>query len=140
VVLRLALHAECGLKGSSDAQRKGEIHAEGFFNHCPGAYPYGMIGTRGGRYESLPIADEKALSLQRRLVDADKDKARLFTFLKYPHLPSTHHQAERSLRGMVIFRKIRISTRSHEGPYTHSVLPGLRPRAQRRKQRWSTIL
>jgi hypothetical protein len=81
-----------------------------------------------------PVTDKKALSLQRRLVDADKDKARLFTFLKYPHLQPTNNQAERSLRGMVIFRKICMGTRSRDGSYTHSVLPSLLLTAQRQKQ------
>jgi hypothetical protein len=92
---------------------------------------------RRGLYRKLdsictrPLTDKKALSLQRRLVDADKDKARLFTFLKYPHLQPTNNQAERSLRGMVIFRKISMGTRSRCGSHTHSVLPSLLLTAQR---------
>jgi len=71
------------------------------------------------------------LILQRRLTDEDKDKPRLFTFLKYPNLQPTNNQAERSLRGMVIFRKICMGTRSAGGSYTHSVLPSLLVAAQR---------
>jgi hypothetical protein len=71
------------------------------------------------------------LVLQRRLTDQDKDKPRLFTFLKYPNLQPTNNQAERSLRGMVIFRKICMGTRSAGGSYTHSVLPSLLVTAQR---------
>jgi hypothetical protein len=41
------------------------------------------------------------MALQRRLTEADKDKPRLFKFLKYPNLQPTNNQAERSLRGMV---------------------------------------
>jgi transposase len=80
---------------------------------------------------SRPLHDEKALILQRRLTDEDKDKPRLFTFLKYPNLQPTNNQAERSLRGMVIFRKICMGTRSAGGSYTHSVLPSLLVTAQR---------
>ena len=80
---------------------------------------------------SRPLRDEKALVLQRRLTDQDKDKPRLFTFLKYPNLQPTNNQAERSLRGMVIFRKICMGTRSAGGSYTHSVLPSLLVTAQR---------
>lgn len=78
-----------------------------------------------------PLHDEKALALQRRLTDEDKDKPRLFTFLKYPNLQPTNNQAERSLRGMVIFRKICMGTRSPGGSHTHSVLPSLLLTAQR---------
>ena len=80
---------------------------------------------------SRPLRDEKALVLQRRLTDEDKDKPRLFTFLKYPNLQPTNNQAERSLRGMVIFRKICMGTRSSGGSNTHSVLPSLLLTAQR---------
>jgi hypothetical protein len=75
--------------------------------------------------------DQKALALQHRLTDADKDKPRLFTFLKHPHLQPTNNQAERSLRGMVIFRKICMGTRCRSGSHTHSVLPSLLLTAQR---------
>jgi len=78
-----------------------------------------------------PLMDQKALALQHRLTDADKDKPRLFTFLKHPHLQPTNNQAERSLRGMVIFRKICMGTRSPGGSHTHSVLPSLLLTAQR---------
>jgi hypothetical protein len=78
-----------------------------------------------------PLMDQKALALQHRLTDADKDKPRLFTFLKHPYLQPTNNQAERSLRGMVIFRKICMGTRSRSGSHTHSVLPSLLLTAQR---------
>jgi len=78
--------------------------------------------------------DQKALVLKRRLTDADKDRPRLFTFLKYPNLQPTNNQAERSLRGMVIFRKICMGTRSPHGSHTHSVLPSLLLTAQRQGQ------
>jgi transposase len=80
---------------------------------------------------SRPLIDEKALTLKRRLTDADKDNPRLFTFLKYPNLQPTNNQAERSLRGMVICRKICMGTRSPGGSHTHSVLPSLLLTAQR---------
>jgi hypothetical protein len=66
------------------------------------------LQRRRGFYRQLdticarPLMDQKALALQHRLTDADKDKPRLFTFLKHPHLQPTNNQAERSLRGMVI--------------------------------------
>ena len=92
---------------------------------------------RCGFYQKLdtictrPLHDEKALALQRRLTDEDKDKPRLFTFLKYPKLQPTNNQAERSLRGMVIFQKICMGARSPGGSHTHSVLPSLLLTVQR---------
>jgi transposase len=83
---------------------------------------------------SRPLRDEKALNLQRRLTRADKDNPRLFTFLKYPNLHPTNNQAERSLRGMVIFRKICMGTRSPTGSRCHSVLPSLLLTAQRQQR------
>jgi len=99
--------------------------------------PTTALGNRRGFYRKLdticsrPLQDEKALTLQRRLADEHKDKPRLFTFLKYPNLQPTNNQAERSLRGMVIFRKICMGTRSPSGSHTHSVLPSLLLTAQR---------
>ena len=80
---------------------------------------------------SRPLKDEKALNLQRRLTDPGRDKPRLFTFLKYPDTQPTNNHAERSLRGMVIFRKISMGTRSPTGSQCHSVLPSLLLTAQR---------
>jgi transposase len=99
--------------------------------------PATALVRRRGLYRQLdticarPLVDQKALALQRRLTEADKDKPRLFTFLKHPHLQPTNNQAERSLRGMVIFRKICMGTRSPGGSHTHSVLPSLLLTAQR---------
>jgi hypothetical protein len=50
------------------------------------------LGRRRDLYRKLDtictrsLCDENALTLQCRLTDADKDKPRLFTFLKYPDL------------------------------------------------------
>lgn len=99
--------------------------------------PATALQRRRGFYRQLdticarPLMDPKALALQHRLTDADKDKPRLFTFLKHPNLQPTNNQAERSLRGMVIFRKICMGTRSRCGSHTHSVLPSLLLTAQR---------
>jgi len=71
------------------------------------------------------LSDQKAETLRKRLLDPKKEYDRLFTFLKYPGIQPTNNQAEQSLRNMVIFRKICFGTRSHEGSYSHSVLPSL---------------
>lgn len=72
-----------------------------------------------------PLQDKNAETLRSRLIDPKKEFHRLFTFLKYPGVQPTNNQAERSLRDMVIFRKICFGTRSVEGSYSHSVLPSL---------------
>lgn len=71
------------------------------------------------------LSDKKAETLRCRLIDPNKEYNRLFTFLKYPEVQPTNNQAERSLRDIVIFRKICFGTRSPEGSYSHSVLPSL---------------
>lgn len=77
------------------------------------------------------LADDKAETLRKRLLDPKKEYHRLFTFLKYPDVQPTNNQAEQSLRGMVIFRKICFGTRSTDGSYSHSVLPSLLLTAKR---------
>jgi hypothetical protein len=99
--------------------------------------PATALKRRRGFYRKLnticsrPLVDPKALALQHRLTDTHKDKPRLFTFLKHPNLQPTNNDAERSLRSMVIFRKICMGTRSPGGSHTHSVLPSLLLTAQR---------
>jgi hypothetical protein len=83
---------------------------------------------------STELADEKAETLRRRLRDPTKEYRRLFTFLKYPEIQPTNNHAERSLRSLVIFRKICFGTRSQEGSWSHSVLPSLLATAKRQKQ------
>lgn len=80
---------------------------------------------------STPLADEKADAFRRRLRDPTKEYYRLFTFLKYPQIQPTNNQAERSLRPVVIFRKICFGTRSPQGSRSHSVLPSLLVTARR---------
>ena len=83
---------------------------------------------------STELTDEKAESFRRRLRDPIKEYRRLFTFLKYPQIQPTNNHAERSLRPLVIFRKICFGTRSQDGSRSHSVLPSLLETAKRQKQ------
>jgi len=83
---------------------------------------------------SRELADEKAETFRRRLRDPTKEYHRLFTFLIYPEIQPTNNQAERSLRYLVIFRKICFGTRSAQGSYSHSVLPSLLQTAKRQGQ------
>jgi hypothetical protein len=55
----------------------------------------------------------------------------LFIFLRRPGVPPTNNHAERSLRHLVIFRKICFGTRSESGLKTHSILPSLVQTARR---------
>lgn len=80
---------------------------------------------------SAKLADDKAETLRKRLLDPNKEYDRLFTFLKYPEVQPTNNQAEQSLRNMVIFRKICFGTRSAQGSHSHSVLPSLLMTARR---------
>lgn len=80
---------------------------------------------------STPLAEHKAETLRKRLLDPKKEYKRLFTFLKYPDVQPTNNQAEQSLRNMVIFRKICFGTRSTDGSESHSVLPSLLLTARR---------
>jgi transposase len=59
------------------------------------------------------------------------DQKHLFTFLRIPGVSPTNNHAERSLRHMVIFRKICFGTRSDKGIKTHSILPTLVQTAKR---------
>jgi len=77
------------------------------------------------------LADDKAETIRKRLLNPKKEYHRLFTFLKYPDVQPTNNQAERSLRNMVIFRKICFGTRSAQGSHCHSVLPSLLMTAKR---------
>jgi transposase len=77
------------------------------------------------------LADDKAETLRKRLLDPKKEYDRLFSFLKYPDVQPTNNQAEQSLRNMVIFRKISFGTRSAKGSVCHSVLPSLLMTAKR---------
>lgn len=77
------------------------------------------------------LADDKAETLRKRLLNPKKEYHRLFTFLKYPDVQPTNNQAEQSLRNMVIFRKICFGTRSAQGSHCHSVLPSLLMTAKR---------
>jgi hypothetical protein len=77
------------------------------------------------------LADDKAETLRKRLLNPKKEYHRLFTFLKYPDVQPTNNQAEQSLRNMVIFRKICFGTRSAQGSLCHSVLPSLLMTAKR---------
>lgn len=59
------------------------------------------------------------------------ERKHCFTFLRYKNVPPTNNQAERSLRPVVIMRKVIQCTRSQKGLENHSVLRSLFETARR---------
>jgi hypothetical protein len=64
-----------------------------------------------------------AETLRQRVMDKDWDK--LFTFLRIKGVEPTNNHAERSLRFLVIMRKICFGTRSPAGTQSHGILASL---------------
>lgn len=103
------------------------------------------------RQKTLPLSKAKAMipSLQRQLKGfadgaldyapaenlrdriMNKDYDKLFTFLRVPGVEPTNNHAERSVRPLVIMRKISFGTRSKAGSESHSILPSLLQTARR---------
>jgi transposase len=76
-----------------------------------------------------PLEHPAAQTLRQRVMEKDRDK--LFTFLKVKGVEPTNNHSERSVRFLVIMRKICFGTRSPEGSECHSVLPSLLQTARR---------
>jgi hypothetical protein len=81
------------------------------------------------QFASKALDYEAAETLRDRIMRKDFDK--LFTFLRIKGVEPTNNHAERSLRSMVIMRKICFGTRSQAGSQSHSVLPSLLETARR---------
>jgi transposase len=81
------------------------------------------------RLAATPLDHPAAETLRQRVLLKDKDK--LFTFLRVKGVEPTNNHAERSVRPLVIMRKICFGTRSPEGSQSHSVLPSLLQTARR---------
>jgi transposase len=71
----------------------------------------------------------KAESFRQRLLGPEQKH--LFTCFRHPKVPPTNNQAERSLRPVVIMRKVIHATRSLNGLENHSVLRSLFETARR---------
>jgi hypothetical protein len=71
----------------------------------------------------------KALAFRKRLLGPEQKH--LFTCFRRPTVPPTNNQAERSLRPVVIMRKVVQGTRSDKGLENHSVLRSLFETARR---------
>jgi transposase len=71
----------------------------------------------------------RAESFRKRLMGPEQEL--LFTCFRRPGVPPTNNQAERSLRPLVIMRKVVQGTRSDQGLENHSVLRSLFETARR---------
>ena len=78
---------------------------------------------------STALRYAKAESFRRRLLGPEQKH--LFTCFRRPKVPPTNNQAERSLRPVVIMRKVIHGTRSTGGLENHSVLRSLFETAKR---------
>ena len=78
---------------------------------------------------ALPFGYPKAEAFRKRL--SGPQQKLLFTCFRRPHVPPTNNQAERSLRPLVIMRKVVQGTRSDKGLENHSVLRSLFETARR---------
>jgi transposase len=81
------------------------------------------------RFAGQSLDYAAAETLRDRLMNKDNDK--LFTFLRLAGVEPTNNHAERSVRFLVIMRKICFGTRSPAGSESHSVLPSLLETARR---------
>jgi len=81
------------------------------------------------RFGSEPLEHEAAETLRKRVMVKDWDK--LFTFLRVKGVEPTNNLSERSVRFLVIMRKICFGTRSAAGSESHGVLPSLLQTAHR---------
>jgi transposase len=76
-----------------------------------------------------PLDHPAAETLRQRVIEKDKDK--LFTFLQVKGVEPTNNHSERSVRFLVIMRKICFGTRSPAGSEAHGILPSLLQTARR---------
>lgn len=71
-----------------------------------------------------PLAFEKAETLRKRLLPTSREYPQLFAFIEHGGPPTNNH-AERSLRPLVIFRKVCMGTRSATGSANISIFGSL---------------
>jgi len=76
-----------------------------------------------------PLRYPKAEAFRKRLLGPEQKL--FFTCFRRPNVPPTNNQAERSLRSVVLMRKVVQGTRSDKGLENHSVLRSLFETARR---------
>jgi transposase len=79
-----------------------------------------------------PLSYPRAESFRKRLIGPEQKQ--FFTFLRHRQVPATNNQAERSLRPVVIMRKVIQGTRSESGLENHSILRSLIETARRQSK------
>jgi len=77
-----------------------------------------------------PLAHEKAETLRKRFIPGARERGEVFTCIRHG-TPPTNNQAERSLRPLVIFRKVCMGTRSPTGSQNIAVFSSLIETARR---------
>jgi len=77
----------------------------------------------------LPLGHARTEKFRQRLLG--KEQKRFFTCFRRPQVPPTNNQAERSLRPVVIMRRVIQGTRSDKGLENHTVLRSLLETARR---------
>jgi transposase len=90
------------------------------------------------RLGAKPLEHPAAQTLRHRVMAKDWDK--LFTFLRVKGVEPTNNHSERSVRFLVILRKICFGTRSAQGTESHSVLPSILQTARRQGKDPLTLL
>lgn len=85
-----------------------------------------------------PLGYPKAEKFRQRLLGPEQKL--LFTCFRRPGVPPTNNQAERSLRPVVIMRKVIQGTRSEKGLENHTVLRSLFETAKRQDKKAHTFL
>jgi transposase len=75
------------------------------------------------RFADQQLDHKEAETLRLRVMEKDRNK--LFTFLRVKGVEPTNNRAERALRFLVIMRKICFGTRSPAGSESHGVLASL---------------
>jgi transposase len=87
------------------------------------------LEKRLARFAGQALDYPPAETLRQRIMQKDHDK--LFTFLRIKGMEPTNNHAERSIRPLVIMRKICFGTRSVAGSESHGVLPSILQTARR---------
>lgn len=85
-----------------------------------------------------PLRYPPAEAFRQRLLGPEQKH--LFTCFRRPHVPPTNNQAERSLRPVVIMRKVIHGTRSPKGLENHSVVRSLFETARRQGKKAQQFL
>ena len=88
--------------------------------HCPVCRPASPACRLGEQYALTP--NQPCCTLAKRLL---RHQDELFQFIMVPGLPADNNLAERSIRPLVILRKISGGTRSAEGTQTRLTLASL---------------